>query len=81
MGETAPCPFCGSYATFSDSWGPNGFFVRCNECDAFGPDKETREESVAVWNEVSRLVALGRATEQQNQHMTFIGPVEPGEQP
>lgn len=58
------CPFCGNQALHllrtNTAFGntlPNGMFhVACEECASFGPSKETEDEAVNVWNDVSRVL-------------------------
>lgn len=44
--EMKPCPFCGS----SSIHVIGNLDVQCQVCDAYGPEKPTREEAVEAWN-------------------------------
>jgi Lar family restriction alleviation protein len=54
--EIKPCPFCGStqvhmrdMATFP--------YVFCEQCNAYGPSMETKEEAILMWNKANGVNA------------------------
>lgn len=53
MEQIKPCPFCGNEEANADSFG-NVFYVKCKDCNAFGPDGKNEEEAIMLWNAVPR---------------------------
>lgn len=51
--EIKACPFCGNEKANADSFG-NVFFVKCEGCNACGPDGENEEEAIERWNSAPR---------------------------
>lgn len=51
--EIKPCPFCGNEKANADSFG-NVFFVKCEGCNACGPDGKNEEEAITLWNAAPR---------------------------
>lgn len=45
------CPYCGHNHSGIHAVGDK-FFVRCFGCQLMGPNCETRDEAVAVWNRI-----------------------------
>ncbi|HDR9087326.1 TPA: Lar family restriction alleviation protein [Burkholderia vietnamiensis] len=45
--ELKPCPFCGGDGHVAYR---GDHFVTCRECKAFGPDAESDETAIALWN-------------------------------
>lgn len=51
--EIKACPFCGNEKANADSFG-NVFFVKCEGCNACGPDGKNEEEAIERWNAAPR---------------------------
>lgn len=51
--EIKACPFCGNEKANADSFG-NVFFVKCEGCNACGPDGKNEEEAITLWNAAAR---------------------------
>lgn len=51
--EIKACPFCGNEKATADSFG-NVFFVKCEGCNACGPDEKNEEEAIERWNSAPR---------------------------
>lgn len=51
--EIKACPFCGNEKANADSFG-NVFFVKCEGCNACGPDGKNEEEAIERWNSAPR---------------------------
>lgn len=52
--EPMMCPYCWSVDT--ELYNKRLSFVRCVDCEAEGPGKETAEEAVREWNRVSEML-------------------------
>jgi len=55
-----PCPWCGAAAKLYDG-GYVGAFVKCDKCQACGPDAipekdDVVKRAIAAWNRVARAV-------------------------
>lgn len=44
------CPFCGTKNVIAAGGTATPPFVRCNDCGATGPTRQTYEEAIEAWN-------------------------------
>ena len=53
-----PCMFCGSPAEINRFPGAVNHYVHCmnEDCWTFGPNAHSKEQAIAAWNDVARIV-------------------------
>lgn len=79
--ELKPCPFCGS----SDVHVIENLDVQCKECDAYGPEKPSREKAVNAWNTrpaappVIDQALVGRIVERARSSRVALGEPDKGD--
>ena len=51
--DVSPCPECGSERTYTTGqFRPLGLLVVCKNCGLRGPLAQTREEAIALWEDL-----------------------------
>jgi len=78
MSDLKPCPFCGFTDVEPYRSGDNNHYVECPRCGTFGPDCDSRQEAIDVWNTRADSATLAAAVQVEREACARIADVHRG---